>query len=53
MHPIDIAVILVYLLGMAGMGFWFMCRNRDADAYFMAGLAVFSSWASSGEGNIG
>ena len=37
MHPIDIAVILVYLLGMAGMGFHFMRRNRDADAYFKAG----------------
>ena len=37
MSGIDVAVIVVYLLGMAGMGFWFMRRNRDADAYFRAG----------------
>ena len=37
MNPIDIAVIVAYLLGMAGMGFWFMRRNKDADAYFKAG----------------
>ena len=37
MNRIDLAVIVVYLLGMAGMGFYFMRRNRDADAYFKAG----------------
>ena len=37
MGQMDIAVIAVYLLGMAGMGFWFMRRNRNADAYFKAG----------------
>ena len=37
MSGIDIAVIVAYLLGMAGMGFWFMRRNKDADAYFKAG----------------
>ncbi|MCQ2390628.1 MAG: sodium:solute symporter [Kiritimatiellae bacterium] len=37
MKILDIAVILVYLLIMAGMGFWFMRRNKDADAYFKAG----------------
>ena len=37
MNEIDIAVIVAYLLGMAGMGFWFMRRNCDADAYFKAG----------------
>ena len=37
MKSLDIAVILVYLLLMAGMGFWFMRRNKDADAYFKAG----------------
>ena len=34
---IDTAVIVLYLLGMAGMGFYFMRRNKDADAYFKAG----------------
>ena len=33
----DIVVIAVYLALMAGMGFWFMRRNKDADAYFKAG----------------
>ena len=37
MTKIDIAVIVAYLLGMAGMGFYFMRRNKDADAYFKAG----------------
>ena len=37
MHPTDVCVILAYLLGMAGMGFYFMRRNKDADAYFRAG----------------
>ena len=30
-------VVVAYLLGMAGMGFYFMRRNKDADAYFKAG----------------
>ena len=37
MKSIDVAVIIAYFLLMAGMGFWFMRRNRDADAYFKAG----------------
>ena len=37
MSFIDTAVIVLYLLGMAGMGFYFMRRNKDADAYFKAG----------------
>jgi len=37
MSTLDIVVIMLYLLGMAGMGFYFMRRNRDSDAYFKAG----------------
>lgn len=37
MKSLDIAVILVYLALMAGTGFYFMRRNKDADAYFKAG----------------
>ena len=37
MEPIDIAVMIVYLALMAGIGFYFMRRNKDADAYFRAG----------------
>lgn len=37
MKAIDLAVIVIYLAAMAGTGFYFMRRNRDADAYFKAG----------------
>lgn len=37
MKSLDIAVIIVYLALMAGTGFYFMRRNKDADAYFKAG----------------
>jgi len=37
MNALDIAVIVAYLALMAGMGFFFMRRNRDTDAYFKAG----------------
>ena len=37
MKSLDIAVIVVYLALMAGTGFYFMRRNKDADAYFKAG----------------
>ena len=36
-HPLNLAVIAVYLLAMAGMGFWFMRRNNSSDTYFRAG----------------
>ncbi|MBQ9740369.1 MAG: hypothetical protein IJV91_05455, partial [Kiritimatiellae bacterium] len=36
-HPLNLVVIVVYLLIMAGMGFWFMRRNNSSDAYFRAG----------------
>ena len=37
MKALDVAVIVAYLAIMAVVGFWFMHRNRDADAYFRAG----------------
>ena len=37
MKLLDIAEIIVYLALMAGTGFYFMRRNKDADAYFKAG----------------
>jgi len=36
-HWINWLVIGAYLSGMAGMGFWFMRRNKNADVYFRAG----------------
>ena len=37
MGAIDLVVIGAYFALMAGMGFWFMRRNRNAEAYFKAG----------------
>ena len=37
MKTVDILVIVLYLALMAGTGFYFMRRNKDADAYFRAG----------------
>ena len=39
-HPVNWAVIVVYLLLMAGMGVWFMRRNKSSDDYFRAGGRV-------------
>lgn len=39
-HPVNWAVIVAYLLLMAGMGVWFMRRNRSSDDYFRAGGRV-------------
>ena len=33
----DVLVVVIYLALMAGTGFYFMRRNKDADAYFKAG----------------
>ena len=39
-HPLNWAVIVIYLLLMAGMGVWFMRRNKSSDDYFRAGGRV-------------
>ena len=39
-HPVNWAIIIVYLLLMAGMGVWFMRRNKSTDDYFRAGGRV-------------
>ena len=39
-NPVNWAVIIVYLLLMAGMGVWFMRRNKSSDDYFRAGGRV-------------
>ena len=37
MNPVDAAIIVVYLLGMVGVGAWFMRRNKSSDDYFRGG----------------
>ena len=42
-RPIDIAVIILYLLGMAGLGLWFARRNKTTEEYFLGGRS-FPGW---------
>ena len=39
-HPVNWAIMVGYLLLMAGMGVWFMRRNKSSDDYFRAGGRV-------------
>ena len=36
-HPVNYAVVVLYLAGMVAMGFWFMRRNKSSDTYFKGG----------------
>ena len=42
-RPLDIAVIVLYLLGMAGLGLWFSRRNKTTEQYFL-GDRSFPGW---------
>ena len=42
-RPLDIAVIILYLLGMAGLGMWFSRRNTTTEEYFLGGRS-FPGW---------
>ncbi len=35
-HPLDIAVVAIYMLAIMGMGFLFARRNKNTDHYFVA-----------------
>src|SRR5688572_31431204 len=52
----DIAILVVYLLGVTGFGCWFYRRNRGSERYMSAGrampgwavgLSIFGSYVSS------
>ena len=54
--PLDLSIIVAYLAAMAGIGFYFMRRNRNVDAYFKAGghlpwwavsLSIYATMCSS------
>jgi SSS family solute:Na+ symporter len=56
LSPIDLAVLLAYLVGVTGFGCWFYWRNRDSEQYMSAGrslpgwavgLSIFGSYVSS------
>lgn len=40
MHPIDVAVLVAYFLGILGVGLWFMRRNSSPDDYYLGGRAM-------------
>lgn len=53
---LDLAVLLVYLVGVTGFGCWFYWRNRESERYMSAGralpgwavgLSIFGSYVSS------
>jgi solute:Na+ symporter, SSS family len=36
-HPIDLAIVIAYLLGVTALGMWFRRRSQDAREYFLGG----------------
>lgn len=42
MHPLDLSIFLLYLLGMLGVGVFFMRRNKSTDDYFVGGRKMSS-----------
>jgi solute:Na+ symporter, SSS family len=36
-HPVDLAIVIVYLLGVTGLGMWFRSGSQDAREYFLGG----------------
>lgn len=53
---LDLAVLLLYLIGVTGFGCWFYWRNRDSEKFMSAGralpgwavgLSIFGSYVSS------
>jgi SSS family solute:Na+ symporter len=42
MHPVDLAIISLYMVGMLGVGYYFMRRNTDKDDYYLAGRKMGS-----------
>jgi SSS family solute:Na+ symporter len=42
MHPIDLAIFLIYMVTMLGIGFYFLQRNKAADDYYVGGRSMGS-----------
>ncbi len=42
MHPIDLAIFLIYMVTMLGIGFYFLRRNTAADDYYVGGRSMGS-----------
>ena len=42
MHLLDLSIFILYLLGMLGVGLFFMRRNKSTDDYFVGGRKMSS-----------
>ncbi|MBM82107.1 MAG: sodium:solute symporter [Planctomycetaceae bacterium] len=42
-RPLDIVIIVLYLLGTVGLGVWFARRNKTTEEYFLGGRS-FAGW---------
>lgn len=42
MHIIDISIFIIYMLGMLGVGIYFMKRNKSQDDYYVGGREMTS-----------
>ena len=40
LHPIDLGIIAVYVIGILGIGFWVARGTSDSDSYFLAGRGM-------------
>ncbi|HNP17639.1 MAG TPA: sodium:solute symporter family protein [Fulvivirga sp.] len=43
MHYIDIAIFVIYMIAMLGVGFFFLKKNKTADDYYVGGRSM-GSW---------
>lgn len=43
MHWIDISVFIIYMLGMLGVGYYFLRKNQGADDYYVGGRKMGSA----------
>lgn len=43
MHIVDLTVFIVYMLGLLGMGFYFLRKNKTTEDFFVSGRNM-SSW---------
>ncbi|MFO7939214.1 MAG: sodium:solute symporter family protein [Bacteroidales bacterium] len=42
MHIIDLLIFVAYMIGMLGVGYYFLRRNKDADDYYVGGRSMSS-----------
>ncbi len=43
MHPVDISILVLYFIGVLGMGFYFATKSKTTEEYFVAGRS-YKGW---------